>query len=66
MIVSEHSTLQHFLTREPDVSCIRPTAEESDALVGVGCSIGWNESETHVLKIVVIDVKVNLFVGARL
>jgi len=60
MAVSQQNTLRHFLSRELDVSGISPTPEESDALVRVGCSISSKESE-HVLKIVVIDVKIKSF-----
>ena len=61
MAVSQQNTLRHFLSRELDVSGISPTPEESDALVRVGVSISGKESETHVLKIVIIDVKIKCF-----
>ena len=50
-----------FVSSELDVSGISPTAEESDTLVCVGCRISGKESETHVLQIIVIDVKIKSF-----
>ena len=63
VIVCQQNVHRHFVTWKAQVSGLPPVLEKSQSLLRVSRGVLGHEATTHVLKVIVFQVKVELLDG---
>ena len=63
LIVRQQNARRHFVAWKVQVSGLPPALERSHALLCVSCSVLVHEATTHVLEVIVFEIKVKPLAG---